>query len=121
MNCANAPKVTQVQIAAPKLPPAAVRISVIKILEFLQYNNGANWDVLDGPDVYVKVDGDNLAHKQISSFLNANVILRYIYPPDDKINLSPVTEQQFSISLYNRDDVSSNDQFKGAILFYPYL
>lgn len=102
-----------------QVTPAKIRISKVKITKFPQYDSGTNWDLLDGPDIYIIIKkGSALIHEQPTMFEDANVSQVYSYTPSGYIDLTDATGQ-YAISIYDYDD-GLGDDFMGGISFYPY-
>lgn len=102
-----------------QVTPTKIRISKVKITKFPQYDGGSNWDIWDGPDIYVVIKkGSTLIHEQPTMFEDASVTSTYTYTPTSYIDLTDATAQ-YSISLYDYDD-GLGDDFMGGISFYPY-
>jgi hypothetical protein len=97
-----------------------MRISRIKITNFPQYDNGSNWDFLDGPDLYVTLSlGQNVIHSQLPQFFEDAVATNdYSYYPNALIDLNSPTSQ-YAIRLYDYDD-GLGDDYVGGYSFYPY-
>ena len=105
---------------ATLVTPSKVRISKVKITSFPQYDSGANWDLGDGPDIYVQIaQGSSIVHEQPGLFEDASVTTDYLYTPSSVIDLTDPTAQ-YVVRLYDYDDGITTDDFMGGISFYPY-
>lgn len=101
-----------------KEPPSVMQVTSITITKFPQYDNGSNWDVTDGPDLFVMIlQGSTVLHEQPYMFEDASSGFSYAYVPDIPITLSD-PESKYSIALYDFDNVV--DDYMGGITFTPY-
>lgn len=101
-----------------QITPSIIQISKIVITDFPQYSTGENWDLLDGPDVYIVIEKDDiLIHKQPTFFEDASAD-NHVYSPANSIELTDA-ESIYTISLYDYDD-GLGDDFMGVAAFYAY-
>ncbi|MEQ8324046.1 MAG: calcium-binding EGF-like domain-containing protein [Vicingaceae bacterium] len=100
--------------------PVKITINSITIDRFPATNGGTNWDLFDGPDIYIAIgQGTTLIHLQPTIFENADASQTYIYYPNSTLELvNPTAEHE--IDIFDYDDGFS-DEFMGGILFTPYV
>ena len=99
--------------------PLKMRIHSIVVTKFPAFDQGANWDVFDGPDIYYTVfDGNVLIHESETFFEDADPTQDYTFSPL-LIELSDVTGNH-AIHLWDYDDGITDDDWMGGIEFVPY-
>lgn len=93
--------------------PDAIRISQITILSFSNYDNGASWDIGNGPDVFPTIrdqDGNDLF---TASVFYENAESGNAYTFDCNVNITEVAERH-SFVVYDYDSVDPNDYMGGV-------
>ena len=96
--------------------PIKMKVGNIKITSFPPTTtNGAGWDILDGPDVYIEISLNNTSLYK-SDFVE-DLTGNYTWSPNFEFSNPTAT---YSISVYDYDDGLSADDFMGGINFTPY-
>lgn len=93
--------------------PQSVRVGSISLTSVPPDNNGSNWDLFDGPDVYYQItkDGDVIAESEVredSFTAEWNAPISFNDPAE-----------VYEIRVLDDDGVS-NPEFVGGISFVPY-
>lgn len=102
-----------------QVAPTKMKILKIEVTRFPATDGGAGWDLTSGPDIYPKISkGTTVIWEASTYFQNAN-LSSYEFTPSPSIDLTSPSDQ-YTISLYDYDDVDSDD-FMGGIYFTPYL
>lgn len=104
-----------------ELAPTSIRITKITVTNFPPTDtNGAGWDILDGPDIYVEIRLDNQTiYKHNQFFEDAIPNNNYEFIPNTNINLDR-PNNEYRIGLLDFDDNITQDDVLGYIPFIPY-
>lgn len=104
-----------------EIVPISIRITRITLTDFPATDaNGAGWDVLDGPDIYIEIRLDNQTiYKHNQFYEDATPNNEYDFIPTTNINLDRPTNN-YQIGLLDYDDNISADDPMGVITFQPY-
>jgi hypothetical protein len=99
--------------------PIRMRIHSITVTKFPAYDNGSNWDIGDGPDIFFQVfDGNTLIDESAIYFEDADPSQDYLFS-DLNIGITDVLGNH-AIQLLDYDDGITADDWMGGIEFVPY-
>mgnify|MGYP000908500214 FL=1 len=114
-DCSCPPGYTGTDCGQEKVP-VKMRVTNITLNTFPHTDqNGAGWDVFDGPDVYIQIKkGSTLIYK--SGFIE-DLATSYTYNANAEFSDPQAT---YTIEVYDYDDGLTADDYMGGINFTPY-
>lgn len=101
-----------------QVTPARIKISSIKVTRFPLNDNGSNWDLFDGPDIYIELSRNGTIITKSNYASNAIFNTPYNFIWTTPIDISDMYSQ-YTIRLYDDDGIDTPD-YMGGILFYIY-
>lgn len=102
-----------------QITPTYIKIKEVKLTKFPPTDNGAGWDLLDGPDMYFEIlyNGSPFVSTKNKPFDNINgTVVKWILIGNYSID-KPF--DQYAIAAFDHDDTSADD-YIGGITFTPY-
>lgn len=95
-----------------------IKIKSVTINEFPPTDNGAGWDILDGPDIYFALVYNGSEFYTSLSDVRTNTLTASKWTITTNLNFDK-PQDSYGIRLYD-DDSFDPDDFIGGITFTPY-
>lgn len=103
-----------------ELTPQYMKLHAVWLNEFPPTDNGAGWDLLDGPDIYftLSYNGNVIYSSKDRKYTNA-IQGPLLWTIDTNVNFDHPADE-YVLSAYDYDDTSADD-YMGGIKFVPYI
>lgn len=98
--------------------PSLVKITKIRVLAFPPMDAGADWDLLDDPDIFIEISYNGQVIYTSGVYGNADAQLEYEWTPITTLNLF-APEEEYNISLLDDDEMGLSE-WMGGYWFIPY-
>ncbi|MEI2693696.1 MAG: hypothetical protein V9E90_01370 [Saprospiraceae bacterium] len=103
-----------------ELTPQYIKLNSVSLLSFPPTDNGAGWDLLDGPDVYFVLLYNSTVIYSTKDTRYTNAISGpLLWDIQTNVNFDHPADA-YVLAAYDYDDTSADD-FMGAINFVPYI